>query len=127
MVIDANILIALADAGHVQHRVAIDVLAGLNPETPVRIHPVNAGEFLAGYSDAERAGAWDDVVAAGIALADLPAEDEALLVGRFRYASRQKIPDVCAMVTAAHLRTELFTFDHRLRQSAEALGIACRT
>ncbi|WP_405218662.1 type II toxin-antitoxin system VapC family toxin [Agrococcus sp. Ld7] len=120
IVIDAGILIALWNRDDAHHELARGVFEARDSAL---MHPVNLGEALV-YAVAQqqetRARAQLELL--GIRAAK-PAPDEAFLLARARVATRLRMPDCCALVTAEHLGLPLATTDRRLADAARSRGV----
>jgi predicted nucleic acid-binding protein len=121
-VLDAVTVIALMTPSNTHHKAALAVLHELAGTLKV-MHPINMAEVLvkpAGDGTAERVQA--ELTRAGIVtFTTSPAEPLAL--ARARAATRLKLPDVCAYVTALARGLPLVTFDRQLTIAARAAGI----
>ncbi len=122
IVADANIVIAAANPAHLHHAAAQEIIR-VHGSDGMALHSLTFAEVLVGPARAGAlATARDALTAAGFHLSpagDPPSEALALL----RASTSLKMPDVCVLATAEHLRANLATFDARLAREAIAREI----
>jgi len=122
IVLDANVLIALFDPGHVHHRQAERLLRARAEEAKA-VSVLTMAEFL--VHPAAR-GSIDEAVRS-VALIEvdvlpLPAPDAAPLA-RVRASSGLKMPDAVVLHAAQTAHGSVMTFDQDLARAATRLGL----
>jgi len=116
--LDASVLIAYLDPDDAHHRAAVELLVEQTP--PLIVNPITAAEVLVGPTRCGVAAAvWADLLAIGVTLDTVPID--ALALAALRVDSRCKLPDCCVLASAVNHQTNVATFDHQLRQSAQAV------
>jgi predicted nucleic acid-binding protein len=121
-VVDAVTVIALLDPTDAHHADARTALAALAGSTKL-IHPINLAEVL--VKPAETGAEITTLAAlvrAGFATFT-PSTAEPVTLARARAATRLKMPDACAYVTAQSTALPLVTFDRKLTLAARANGL----
>ncbi|MFS0792439.1 type II toxin-antitoxin system VapC family toxin [Microbacterium sp. 1P10AE] len=121
IVLDAGVIIALFSPSDAHHARAKQLFA--SQTSPFLMHPLTAAETLVGAAKiGNDAALWSDLQAIGVELATIgPAEP--ILLARLRAEHGLKMPDTCVLATATHAGAPLATFDDRLGQVAERLGV----
>ncbi|MDR0366403.1 MAG: PIN domain-containing protein [Bifidobacteriaceae bacterium] len=124
IVVDANVLIAFLEHGHVHGEAALDIL---DTEDELMIHPLTLAECAVG---AGKAGVEDELRAAisriGIQVWE-PDSEHPYRLGAARAASALKIPDCCVLDAADHLSATLATFDTALATASKSKGLTVLT
>lgn len=127
-VADANLLIALLNPRDALHEASIPLVAGLDPDKMIYVHPINIAEVLGFYETRyEREQKWDMLGELGRFVAAGPDDSpmgEAEELAELRYVTGMKMPDVCAIQTALTWRSVLITHDQRLAKAARRIGLA---
>lgn len=121
IVLDASVLIGLLDNTDAHHADAVALLGREKP--PYLVHSLTLAEILVGPARHARADAvWRDLEGIGVDIADL-GPDEPFDLALLRAEHGLKMPDTCVLATARHLDVPLATFDHRLADVADSLGL----
>jgi predicted nucleic acid-binding protein len=120
LVVDANVLIALADPGHVHHGAAGAVL---DRDGELAISALTLAEVMvlpaaAGVLDSAMA----QVDALGLVGYPLEVTDVPRLAG-LRAETRLRMPDAVVLLLALRHGAALATFDQRLAQAARDSGV----
>lgn len=115
IVVDASVLIAFLDPTDGHHAAAVELLAEATP--PLLVHPHTAAEVLVapvrrGLGDE----VWATLTAIGVEIDDAPIDPRQL--AELRATSGCKMPDCCALATAAARSCTVATFDERLARHA---------
>lgn len=122
IVADANVVIAAANANHVHHSAAQQLLREHGLEGVV-LHSLTLAEVLVGPAKLGEQGAARRALArAGFDLS--PTGDPAPeALARVRATASLTMPDACVLATAEHLQADLATFDKRLAREARASAV----
>ncbi|MDR1512211.1 MAG: PIN domain-containing protein [Propionibacteriaceae bacterium] len=122
MILDANVLIAIADPADSRHADALRAVAAIPPGERL-VHPVDFAEVLVGPAvrglAAQAAADWVDVgvvVLSGDAVAPVD-------VANARARTGVRLPDAYALASAIGRHAPLMTFDRRLRAAATREGV----
>ena len=120
--LDAGVLIALFDANDAHHDVAEQLFA-VHLTEPMTIGPINQAEVLVRAARENRDQQMlADLRALGITTTPLP-DDAAPRLARLRAHTGVKMPDCCVLLTAEQTSGRIATFDERLREAADAVGL----
>jgi len=121
IVLDACVLIAHLEAGHVHAAIAANIL---DTEEELAIHPLTLAELLVG---AVRSGQENTVRQAlgriGIIVWH-PDDEQPTRLARLRADTGLKLPDCCVLDTAQVQGAAVATFDDALGRAARHLGLA---
>ncbi|MFC7623819.1 type II toxin-antitoxin system VapC family toxin [Microlunatus sp. GCM10028923] len=122
IVLDASVLIGYLDQGDGHHERAVSLLTEVAEEVLVT-SPITLAEVLVGPA---RAGRAEMIMNR---LGQLPVgtvelgHDSPLRLAGLRVATGLKMPDCCVLLAAEHVAGMIATFDQRLGEQAEALGL----
>lgn len=129
IVLDANVMIAALDTGHVHHTKAIAALDDLEPDAYgkiAEIHRLTLAEVLVGYANPRRReDLYEELTGVGgLRIWDMAVEEEISLLIEARQIAGVPMPDACVLAAAMWGNTrEIMTFDKRLAKAAPRVGI----
>lgn len=119
---DASVLIAHFSPTDLHHRVATEKLKAGVPGQML-VHLVTMAEVLVGGVRAGQVTTMrDDLLAAGLTLADHD-DDEPARLAELRASTGLKLPDCCVLDVAIHNQAALATFDEALAGAARRRGV----
>jgi len=118
-IIDANVLIALLDGGHIHHDRAVEVLANYST---LLANPINLAEVLIGYPAAQQEAVARELRARNIVPHAPDPENAAQLYARTASRLNLPLPDAIAVATLIDCGGRLLTFDQRMAKKAQKAG-----
>jgi len=121
--LDASVLIALTSARDPHHAQAVGLMRSSLLRRDLLIHPINMAEAAVrptarGILESVR-GMWQLL---GVCVAAVDSE-QVWRLAALRVETGLEMPDCCVVDTAQRTATPLATFDLRLAQQAEQLGV----
>ena len=119
VVVDASVMIAWQDPGHVFHDVATSLIMGAEP--PLYMSELNLAEVLIGLDR----GCWTSFVDALVDVGFVFCSPSASDVAQARLDSHLRMPDAYVIATArAQGCDAVISFDEAIIRASSALGIA---
>jgi len=115
IVLDANVIIAFAEHGHVHAAQALDIL---DTEEELLIHPLTLAECVVGAARQGQEPALRDLMERVGVMVWSPDPEHPWRLGRLRASTSLRLPDCCVLDVADHEDATLATFDTRLAQVA---------
>ncbi|MFT3797142.1 type II toxin-antitoxin system VapC family toxin [Microbacterium sp.] len=122
IVLDASVIIAIADGADPHHAAAL-ALIGAHANERLLVHRLTMAESLVRAAAAGQSRLTAQrFAAAGVELRD--ELDDPLELAELRSRTGIRMPDCCVLDTAMRARATLATFDERLAVAARAQGVA---
>jgi predicted nucleic acid-binding protein len=122
IVVDANVIIAAIEPGHVHHSRAADILAAASGG--IFVHPLTMAEILvSGLRQGNAEELQQALADAGIRAAPGDAVSPGEMAAA-RHRSGVRMPDAVVLATALALALPLATFDRLLVREALAAGVS---
>lgn len=123
IVLDVSVIIAHLVPGDAHAEQALEILGS---DEDLAIHPITLAESLVGST---RVGREQESLrlldGLGIVQLDFPP-DQPMALARLRAATGLRLPDCCALASADHEGAVLATFDRRLAEAAQRIGVSVR-
>ncbi|RBY82936.1 type II toxin-antitoxin system VapC family toxin [Geodermatophilus sp. TF02-6] len=123
IVFDASVLIAHLDADDAQHARAEGLLARELESEDFAVNPLTLSEILVVPTREDR---LDEVMSrlSDLEVQEIPFPNEtATALAQLRVSTRLRMPDCCVLLTARQTSATVASFDDRLMEAADRLGL----